>query len=142
MICAIRIKGQIGNRRDFEETMFRLRLRKKYSCVVLPSDKKEQVGMIHKLKDFVAFGELDDATFVKLVEARGKLLDKSKKMDAKKIVEELKKGKSYEEVGLKPFFSLHPARGGIDTKLHVGVKKGVLGHQKDAINKLVERVSY
>jgi len=139
MICAIRIKGDVGLKKDVRETLNRLRLRRKYSCVVL-NEKKEQVGMIKKMKDFVAYGNINNKTFVKLIETRGKVIDKKKKIDAKKVVEELIKGKKYEELNLKPFFRLHPPRKGIDSKKHFGVKKGVLGNNKEKINELVGRM--
>ena len=110
---------------------------KKYTCVVLEG-KKEQLGMIKKVKDFTAFGEINDKTLEKLVEKRGQSIDKNKKVDSKKIVEELKKGKKYKELNLKPFFRLHPPRKGIKSKLHF--PKGVLGDNKEKINDLVERM--
>ena len=65
---------------------------------------------------------------VKLVELRGKPLAsaKEKKINAAKLVDELEK-KNLVELGLKPFFRLHPPRGGIESKKHYGVGKGVLG---------------
>ena len=71
----------------------------------------------------------------RLVEKRGKVIG-SKKLDVKKVVEDLKKnGKS--EI-IKPFFRLHPPIGGIKTKLHF--PKGVLGNNKKEINKLIEKM--
>ena len=138
MIAAIRITGQINLRKNIKETLYRLRLRRKYVCVVLDEKKVPQIKALEKIKDFIAFGEIDDKTFEKLIDKRGQPIDKKKKIDAKKAVEQLKKGKSYEEVGLKPFFRLHPARGGIETKQHY--PKGVLGNHKKDINKLIERM--
>ena len=123
---------------DVKETLYRLRLRKKYTCVVL-NPNKEQKGMIEKVKNLVAFGEINKETFEKLIEARGQLFDrKKKKVDAKKAVEDLDKGKAYEDLNLKPFFRLHPARGGMNTKIHF--PKGVLGNNGDKINALVLRM--
>ncbi len=139
MICAIRIKGNVGIRREVAETLDRMRVRRKYACVVL-NETKDNLGRVKKMKDFVAYGEISDDVFEKLIEARGKPLDKTKKIDAKKVVAEIKKGKSYEELNLKPFFRLHPPRGGIESKKHFGVGKGVLGNNKDNINKLVGRM--
>ncbi|MBT4258090.1 50S ribosomal protein L30 [archaeon] len=139
MIVAIRIHGRVGLKREINETLDRLRLRKKYSCVVL-KENPIQEGMVKKVRDFVAYGKINEETFVKLIEARGKLVDSSKKIDAKKIFAEVEAGKKYDELNLKPFFSLHPPRGGIDSKKHFGVKKGVLGDNKDSINKLIERM--
>lgn len=114
MIAVIRISGCVGLRREIVETFDRLRLRRKYSCVVF-EPTKEMMGMVKKVKDFVAFGEIDDETLQELIKKRGK--------------------KS------KTFFRLHPPRGGIDSKKHFGeTKKGVLGNHKDKINDLVRRM--
>ena len=78
------------------------------------------------------------AIFEKLIEKRGQLINKSKKIDSKNVVEELEKGKKYEELNLKPFFRLHPPRKGIKSKFHF--PKGVLGNNKDKINELMERM--
>jgi large subunit ribosomal protein L30 len=139
MIAIIRIKGMVGLKKNIVETLYRLRLRRKYSCVVIKSTK-ENLGMVKKAKDFVAFGQINKETFEKLVEKRGKIINKSKKIDNKKIFEEIENGKSYDELNLKPFFRLHPPRKGIDAKKHFGVDKGVLGDNKDKINDLIARM--
>ncbi len=118
MIAIIRIKGQIGLKREIVETLYRLRLRKKYVCVVLEKPTKEQLGMLKKVKDFVSFGEIDADTYKELKEKRGK-----KDIQGK----------------LKPFFRLHPPRGGIESKKHFGVGKGVLG-KNAKINELIRRM--
>jgi len=123
--------------RDVAETLSRLRMRRKYACVVL-NPSKEQEGMIKKVKDLVAFGEISKETLEKLIEKRGQLVDKKKKLDVKKVVDELEKGKKYESLNLKPFFRLHPPRGGIKSKVHF--PKGVLGNHRDKINELVLRM--
>ncbi len=114
MLVVIRIRGQVGLDEHIVNTLYRLRLRKKYTCIVLENPGKEQLGMIEKVKNFVAYGEIDEATYKKLVEARA--------------------GK------IKNFFRLHPPRKGIDSKKHFGVAKGVLGNHGKEINKLVERM--
>src|SRR3989344_261515 len=114
MIAIIRIAGCVGLSKDINETFNRLRLRRKYSCAVL-DDTRENLGMIHKVKDFIAFGEIDDETLKELVAKR--------------------------KTKIKNFFRLHPARGGIDSKKHFGeTKKGVLGNNKDKINDLIRRM--
>jgi len=116
MICIIRIHGAVGLKQDVINTLDRLRLRRKYSCIVIKPNK-EQLGMIKKLRDFVAFGEIDEKTYKKLKKKRG-----IKNLEGK----------------LKPFFRLHPPRGGIKSKIHY--PKGVLGDHKKDINKLLERM--
>jgi len=94
--------------------------------------------MLQKVKDYVAYGEIDAKTFALLIEKRAQLIDKKKKTDAKKVVDELEKGKKYESLNLKPFFRLHPPRGGIKSKAHF--PKGVLGNHRGKINELVLRM--
>ena len=52
----------------------------------------------------------------------------------------MEKGKTPEHLGLKPFFRLHSPRGGINSKAHFPVRKGVLGDNKEKINELVKRM--
>ena len=139
MLAIIRIKGDVGLKKPIRETLERLRLRRKYVCVLL-EPKKESMGMVERVKDLIAFGELNKETLINLLEKRGQLLDKTKKIDVKKIAEEIEKGKNLEDLNLKPFFRLHPPRGGIESKKHFGVGKGVLGDNKESINKLIERM--
>lgn len=114
MIAVIRIRGQVGLKQKIVETFNRLKLRKKYSCIVIEKPTKEQIGMIEKVRNFVAYGEINEGTYKKLVEARG--------------------GK------IKNFFRLHPPRKGIDSKKHFGVDKGVLGDNKEKINELIKKM--
>ena len=137
MICIIRIRGETKIDGDVKETFDRLRLRKKYSCIVI-NPNKEQIGMIRKLEDFTAFGEIKKDIFEKLIDARGQKINKEKKIDSKKAIEELEKGKKYEDLNLKPFFRLHPPRGGIKSKIHF--PKGILGNNGEKINDLVLRM--
>ena len=120
-IAVIRISGMVGQSKRIEETLFRIRLRRKYACVVFENPTEAQIKLIKGLRNFVAFGEINDETYKQLKEQRGEKDSKDK-------------------TKLKPFFRLHPARGGMDTKLHFGVKKGVLGDNKDKINDLIVRM--
>ncbi len=111
-IALIRIKGEVGLRKDIAETLNRLRLRKKYSCIVLENPTKEQLGMITKVRDFIAFGEINEEMYKKLKEKR--------------------------KTKIKNFYRLHPPRGGIKSKLHF--PKGVLGNHGEKINELIRRM--
>ena len=71
MIAIIRIKGRIDIPQDIDETLNRLRLKKKHACVVL-KESGEIEGMIKKVRNFVAYGKLNKETFISLVEKRGK----------------------------------------------------------------------
>ena len=112
MIAIIRIAGKVGLRKDIVETFNRLKLRKKYTCVVFENPTKEQIGMINKVRDFIAFGEINEVTYKKLIEKR--------------------------KTKIKNFFRLSPPKKGINSKM--GFPKGILGNNKEKINELIERM--
>ena len=138
MILVIRIAGMVKKPNKIDESLYRLRLRRKYSAVLL-EDSPENRKILKNVRDYVSFGEISEEMLKKLIELRGRLVDKNKKLDVKKVVEGIGK-KKYEELGIKPFFRLHPPRKGIESKKHFGVKKGVLGDHKEKINELLERM--
>lgn len=112
-IAVVRIKGKVGLRRETNDTLKMLKLHKKNSCVVLnetPSIK----GMVHRVKDFVTWGEVNDET-LKLLEKRS---------------------------GKKKFCRLNsPKKGygrkGIKVPFKIG---GALGYRKEKINNLIRRM--
>jgi len=111
MICLIRIRGKVKLDERIERALNRLRLITKYNCVVL-EPTKENIGMIEKVKNYIAFGEINEDTYKKLIEKR--------------------------KTKIKNYFRLHPPRGGIKSKIHF--PKGVLGDNKEKINDLVLRM--
>jgi len=95
------------------------------------------MGMLEKVKFYVAYGEIEEDILIKLLKARAQKISKET-FNAVKIAGELFKGKTLKELGFKPFFRLHPPRKGIKSKLHY--PKGVLGNNGKDINKLIERM--
>jgi len=147
LIAIIRIAGQVKVKSEIKNTLDRLRMRRKYVCVLINSNNESLMGMLNKVRFSVAFGIIKKDTLVKLLEARGRKASSSEiensksaaKSDYEKIAEELMKGKNLEELGIKPFFRLHPPRKGIKSKLQYN-RGGVLGDNKESINKLIERM--
>ena len=115
-LAVIRIRGQVGLNKDVKETLHRLRIRRKYACAVFDSTNETQKKMIESVRNFVSYGEISEETYKKLVDTRGK---------------------KDSEGNLKPFFRLHPPRGGVKTKVHY--PRGVLGENKE-MDKLMERM--
>ena len=113
MIAIIRIKGRVGIEKGVRETLDRLGVRRKYSCVLV-EENPVSMGMIKKVNNFVAYGKIDEKTLKELKEKRGSKVEN--------------------------FFRLHPPRKGIESKKHFGVGKGVLGNHGDKINALIERM--
>lgn len=139
MIIVIRIAGKPDLSSDVKEGLHRLRLRKKYSAVLL-KPTAYNLKLLKKLRNCIAYGDIEPETLSLLIEKRAVLKDKTKKISAEKIISEIEK-KDINSLDIKPFFSLHPPRGGIDSKKHFGVsKKAVLGDNKEKINELVRRM--
>jgi len=139
MIVIIRIAGMVKKRQESKETLSRLRLKRKYSCVLIDEKDPIRVGMLNKSKDFVAYGKIDEQMLTRLVEKRGKMIDKSKKISVDEAIKGIKEGKKMEELNLKPYFRLHPPRGGLRSS-KMRFPKGVLGNHKEKINLLIERM--
>lgn len=116
MICVVRIKGQVGLNKDIKETLYRLKLRRKFAARVFENPSAVEIGMINRVRNLVSFGEISEETHKKLIEIRGQKDSEGK---------------------LKPFFRLHPPKGGANMKFHY--PKGVLGENKN-MNELVQRM--
>lgn len=135
MKAVIRIKGRVDIPGGIKRTLDRLNIGKKYSCTVI-REGGEKEGMLKKVRDYVAYGKIDEKTFKELIKERGEGVG-GKDFDVDKVVKGFKEGKKLREVGVKDFFRLHPPRGGIDTKQHY--PRGVLGEHKE-ITKLIKRM--
>ena len=146
LIAAIRIAGEVKKKTNIVETLDRLRLRRKYACTLINFNNKSLMGMLNEVKYYIAFGEIDKNTLIHLLKARaekikesGKIIKiKEEKINAEEIADKLMNGKKLIELGFKPFFRLHPPRKGIKSKLQY--PKGVLGNNKNDINKLIMRM--
>jgi len=114
MIAIVRIAGQVNLNQDIKDTLDRLNIRRKYHCFVIEKPTEIENGMIQKVKDFVAYGEISKETYEKLKNSLG-----------------YQGGK---------YFRLNPPRKGIDSKKPFGKNKGVLGNNKEKINELILRM--
>jgi len=138
MILVIRISGLVDMNEKAEQMLYRLRLRRKYSAVLLKPTVENQ-KILQQIRNFVAFGDISKETLVELIKKRGISKVKTKKLDAESVILNIEK-KHASDWDIKPFFRLHPPRGGIDSKKHFGVDAGVLGDNKEQINELVRRM--
>ena len=108
-LAAVLVRGLIGSRKGVRDTLSMLRLRKKHTCVILDDSPNVQ-GMLHKSKDFIAFGPVSDETIAAVQKARKPVHD-----------------------GKLTVFNLAPPIGGFERK---GIKKtyvqgGALGPRKE-----------
>ncbi|HIG51928.1 TPA: hypothetical protein EYQ19_00665 [Candidatus Pacearchaeota archaeon] len=137
MILVIRISGMIGLTKEMQESLHRIRLRRKYSATLLEETSFNR-KLLKKIRNFIAYGDIEDQEIKKLIAKRGEAKE-NKKIVVEDSLEQIKKS-GFLKSNLKPFFRLHPPRGGIETKKHFGVGKGVLGDHKSKIKLLLEKM--
>ena len=72
MFAIIRLRGEVNLRPGIKSTLEMLRMHRVNHCVVVKEDEHFR-GMIQKVKDYVAWGKIDDQTLTLLLERRGRL---------------------------------------------------------------------
>jgi len=137
LIAVVRIHGMVKVKSEIANTLDRLRLRRKYACVLIDPKDKIAMGMLNKVKYFIAYGNINNKMLTELIKERAMSTEKEK-IDPEKITKALLEGKKLTDLKLKPFFRLHPPRKGIKSKLQF--PKGALGNHKDKINDLIVRM--
>jgi large subunit ribosomal protein L30 len=73
MYAVVQVRGVVKTRRDIKDTLKMLRLHHINHCVLV-QDTPEILGMIRKVKDYVAYGEVDSATVETLLRTRGRII--------------------------------------------------------------------
>jgi len=137
MIAIIRIHGRAGIKFDIEETLSRLRMRRKLVCTLIDEKNKVEYGMLLKVREYTAYGNVSDDIIKQLIEKRGQTLNGKKvdRKDAEKALEGIKRG----EWKIKKFFRLHPPIGGFKKSTKIQYPRGILGKHED-ISKLLLRM--
>ena len=137
MIVVVRIAGRVGMTPKEGLILHNLRLRKKFVSVLI---KDKDKSLLEIIKNKISFGEIDAETFAMLISKRArKAGNKPVQESVDIIVKKLGEGKSLEDLGIKPFFSLQPPVKGFRRSTKLLYPKGVLGENKD-INDLVRRM--
>jgi len=121
-IAIIRIRGGIRVGKDIRDTMDMLKLYRQNYCVIYEKTPSI-IGMVRKIKDYVAWGELDSETIKMLIVKRGR-------------------ADPFNKEKVKPYFRLNPPRGGFERK---GTKKGfneggALGYRGTKIKELIMKM--
>jgi large subunit ribosomal protein L30 len=150
MFAIVRLRGEVNVRPEIKSTMEMLRIHRVNHCVVVNEDPHYR-GMIQKVKDYVAWGKIDDDTLTLLLEKRGRL-SKNRRL-TEEFLKENTKFKSFKELasainsgsvnltelGIKPIFRLHPARKGLRTTKKTAQQGGDLGFRQDLAD-LIKRM--
>jgi large subunit ribosomal protein L30 len=146
----LRIKGSVNVPYWARYTLNSLNLYKKFWATILP-ETQESLGMLKKIKDFVAWTNVDACLVKDLLEKRGKAEgSKSFKLLPQvgdyRSVEQLASDIAKDKVRLsklqmvKPWFALSPPRGGFkkNTKRPYN-QNGILGEDKE-LAQLIRRM--
>lgn len=152
MFVLVQIRGTVNTRGDIKDTLKMLRLHHINHCVLIP-DTPAYVGMIRKVKDYIAWGEVDAQVLAELLRNRGRLTGNVRLTDAY-----IKENSQYTDIsefalslangearmadipGLKPVLRLHPPRKGHKTTKRTYQQGGSLGYHGEAINALLYRM--
>jgi large subunit ribosomal protein L30 len=152
----VRIRGTVHVTGKIRDTLKMLNLNRPNHAVVVPRTES-YVGMVNRVKDYVAYGDIDAATMTELIAKRGRAMgDKpidnefvktatgNKFGTVEAFAKAVTEGKaSMKDLGedAKPVFRLTPPAGGHkgSTKRHYTVK-GELGYRGKDINALVKRM--
>ena len=157
LYAIIRIRGTVDVHPDVEKTLYLLRLRQKFAASLYPDSLPGLRGMLLKVENWATWGEINAETLEELIRRRGRLRGDKPITDEwireklgleggiRELSEKLVKGEilyhKLESYGVKPFFRLHPPRGGFKGSIKKHYKMGgELGYRGPAINDLIKRM--
>lgn len=140
-LAVLRVRGRRKIRAELEDTLRMLRLERPNNCVIV-DDSPQNMGMIEKVKDYVAYGPVDEQAIFKLLMKRGRkgrdILNKVMKEDEiKKAASEIFGGKKTKDFA-NPVFRLRPPSKGYKN-IRKAYPEGDLG-KRDDITALLSRM--
>jgi large subunit ribosomal protein L30 len=150
MFAIVRLRGEVNLRPEIKSTLAMLHINRVNHCVVVREDEHYR-GMIQKVKDYVAWGNIDDDTLAMLLEKRGRmsanrrlteqfLNENTSYRSFKELAGAIISGKtSLKDLQIKPIFRLHPARKGLKTIKKTAQQGGDLGFRTDLAD-LIKRM--
>lgn len=152
---AIRIRGAPGMRNIINDTLKMLRMHKVNHGVLIWGEPS-YMGMLNKCKDYIAYGEIDEKTLIRLLRARGKvegnkpltdihIKNLTQYQNIKEFAKALMNGKIQYRTKdidkIKPVFRLHPPKTGYKGSIKKHYKEGgTLGYVENYINELIHKM--
>lgn len=152
VFAAIRVRGTVNIIPDIRHTLELLRLNKVNHCVLI-EENNVMKGMLHVVKDYITWGEINEDILSKLLSSRGMI-----KGDKKLTDEYIKSSTSFDNISklsksisdhkfkykdipdIKPIFRLNPPKKGYEGIKRSFKNNGALGYRGKEINKLIERM--
>ena len=152
MYAVVQVRGVVNTRREIKDTLKMLRLHHINHCVIAP-DTPEMLGMIRKVKDFVAYGEITPETLETLSRTRGRregnapvtdeyVQETTEYQGIAELAQAIAGGKANlrDIPGLKPVLRLHPPRKGYKSLKRTYPQGGALGYHGPEINELLYKM--
>lgn len=152
MFAAIRVRGEVGVKKDIAETMKMLRLNRINHAVLIDDENPSFKGMLLKSKDYITWGEIDSEILTQLIHKRGRIVGGEKVTDEYikdntdySSIEEfagaiLESKVTLQEANIKPVFRLHPPRKGYEGVKQAYPEGGSLGYRKEQIKDLIKKM--
>ncbi|MBN2127046.1 MAG: 50S ribosomal protein L30 [Candidatus Diapherotrites archaeon] len=152
MLAVIKVRGVIGASYDLKHTLNLINLTKT-NHLVLIQDTAQMKKMVHKVKDYVTYGEISKEMLAKVLEKKARItetkkltleaLKEMKIKDYNELAEQLISGKTtLKKLGIKRVFRLKAPRKGYGRQ---GTGKpfkigGALGYRATAIDDLIKKM--
>ena len=152
-LAVVRVRGISDIFREIKDTLKMLHLTRNCHATLI-DNRPAYIGMLKKVKDYVAWGEVSKETIALLLRERGKITGD------KKLNDEYAKKNGYKSLDdladalyslkteytslpdIKPIFRLHPPRKGFKGKVKKSyAADGVTGYRGEAINTLIESMT-
>lgn len=130
LVAVVRVRGRVNVRSDIAETMSRLSLKRVNNCTLIRVSDSYK-GMLNKVSNHVAYGEISEDTLNKLLSKNELSFKASELIDGKQDLAALKEHMP---------FRLHPPRHGYKS-IKLNYKQGgTLGYMGGEINNLISRM--
>ncbi len=154
MYAAIRIRGTVGIRKDIKDTLHLLNLERPNHCVIL-RESEDIESMLRKVKDYVAWGELDEQGLSCLLKRADEVANKSSNettLDelledkgsygavAEDLFERDEVYDAVDDLDINTVIRLHPPRKGYKSTKRSFQEGGSLGYRGRDINDLIYRM--
>jgi len=151
-LLAVRVRGVSDISKEIKDTLNMLRLTRNCHATLI-DDRPSYLGMLHKVQNYVTWGEISKENIGLLLKKRGRLVGDEKLTDhhaqelGYKSLGELTEATYKAEVeysrlpNIKPVFRLHPPKKGFKGKVKRSYAAGgVTGYRGEAINDLLKRM--
>lgn len=149
LLLVIRLRGNIGVAPVVLDTLARLNLPKKHNAALL-ADTPSNKGMLHKVVDYITWGEIDEESVESLVMKRGRMAgderitEETLKREGLGTPKELAKHIMKDgalPTSIKKTFRLTPPSGGFKRSIKRHYRShGELGYRGEAINELLAKM--